>query len=214
MSIDLNDERILVDYFDRDINIFWSRKIKSNEDFLKVVLNNENIIIDGIEYIYYKTSDFNYRGIIKKDNELIPIDYYTKIYYSIEEVFGEEHIVFWSYSVTSEDSVKEFGYEFEDEFNVNLEQKVAEEIVLPESLKDIVRYDNDNIVVDDDIFIFLKREKKWLLGDEVVVYYKRKRDNKIFGIRGGANKSEEDREYTFSFHGSWRLVECSKDFKI
>lgn len=214
MSIDLNDDRILVNYFNYNINPLWSKQIKSNEDSLKVVLNNENIVIDGIEYMYYKTSDFNYRGIIKKDNELIPIDYYTKIYYSIEEVFGKEHIVFWSYSVTSEDSVKEFGYELEDEFNVNLEQKVAERMKLPESLKDIVRYDNDNIVIDDNVFIFLKREKKWFLEDGVVVYYKRKKDNKIFGIRGGTNKNEEEREYTLSLHGNWCLIECSKDFNV
>lgn len=214
MSIDLNDDRILVNYFDCNINPLWSKEIKSNEDSLKVVLNNENIVIDGVEYIYYKTSDFNYRGIIKKDNELIPIDYYTKIYYSIEKVLGKEHIVFWDYCVTSEDSAKEFGYELEDEFTINLEQKVAEKIVLPNCLKDIVRYDNDNIVIDDDVFIFLKREKKWFLENGVVVYYKRKKDNKIFGIRGGANNSEQDVEFIFSSNRNWYLIECSKDFEI
>lgn len=214
MSIDLNDDRILVNYFDCNINPLWSKEIKSNEDSLKVVLNNENIVIDGVEYIYYKTSDFNYRGIIKKDNELIPIDYYTKIYYSIEKVLGKEHIVFWDYCVTEERSAIEYGYELEDEFNVNLEQKVAEKIVLPDCLKDIVRYDNDNIVINNDIFIFLKRDKRWFLGNEVVVYYKRKRDDKIFGIRGGTDKSEKDVEFIFLSNRSWQLIECSKNFKV
>lgn len=213
MSIDLNDDRILVDYFDCNINPLWSRKVKNNEDSLKIVLNNENIVIDGIEYIYYKTSDFNYRGIIKKDNELIPIEYYTKIYYTIEKVFGKEHIVFWSYSVTSEESVTEYGYEFEDEFGVNLTQKIAEEISLPDCLKDIVMYDNDNIVIDDDIFIFLKRERISKLGNKSVVYYRRKKDDKIFGINCMSTVSTDNYDY-IKYYRDWCLVECSKDFKI
>lgn len=213
MSIDLNDDRILVDYFDYDINPLWSRKVKNNEDSLKIVLNNENIVIDGIEYIYYKTSDFNYRGIIKKDNELIPIEYYTKIYYTIEEVFGKEHIVFWSYSVTSEESVTEYGYEFEDEFGVNLTQKVAEEIPLPDCLKGIVMYDNDNIVVNGEIFIFLKRKRISDLGNKSVVYYRRKKDDKIFGINCKSTISTDNYDY-IKYYRDWCLVECSKDFKI
>lgn len=213
MTIDLNDDRILVNYFDYDIYIFCSRKIKTNEDSLKVVLNNKNIIINGIEYIYYKTSDFNYRGIIKKDNELIPIDYYTKIYYSIEEVFGKEHIVFWDYCVTEERSAIEYGYELEDELTINLEQKVAEEITLPESLKDIVMYDNDNIVIDNDIFIFLKRERISKLGNKSVVYYRRKKDDKIFGINCMSTVSTDNYDYSQSYR-DWCLIECSKDFKI
>lgn len=213
MTIDLNDDRILVDYFDCNINPLWSRKVKNNEDSLKIVLNNENIVIDGIEYIYYKTSDFNYRGIIKKDNELIPIEYYTKIYYTIEKVFGKEHIVFWSYSVTSEESVTEYGYEFEDEFGVNLTQKIAEEISLPDCLKDIVMYDNDNIVIDDDIFIFLKRERISKLGNKSVVYYRRKKDDKIFGINCMSTVSTDNYDY-IKYYRDWCLVECSKDFEI
>ena len=72
----------------------------------------------------------------------------------------------------------------------------------------------DNIVIDDDVFTFLKREKKWFLENGVVVYYKRKKDNKIFGIRGGANNSEQDVEFIFSSNRNWYLIECSKDFEI
>lgn len=218
MAIDLNDDRILVDYFGTNYKNDADMYIQVYEEkiALEVVYTNEDIVINGVKYTYYKTTNSKYKAVINKNNEILSVDYNIKRYYSLEKVNGEEKIIFWDYYVTSKEEVERYGYSFEDYLTVTFDEKTSEKIDVPLELINTIKRDDDNIIIKNEVFMFLKRDKIYnyslkLYRDIEVennIYYKRKNDDKIFGINIKIKESNIFKK------NNWQLIECSKDIKI
>ena len=212
-----NDERLIVDYYDSNINIMRYVSIEKEEDLLKMVNTDENIILNGIEYHFYKKLNDPYKALIREKNEVKEIEFSPKIYYSVEVVNNKERIFFWQLNIQEAIRCKKEEYIFDEELEIYFGIKSSEKIKVPDNLKDVVRYDDFGIVINDDSFKFLKREKtKTWLNTFITVYYQRRKDNKIFAVHNEFMKDiETDQEINYAFrHAMWYLIECSKDFKI
>ena len=85
-----NDEKSLTHH--PNINIMRCVSIEKEEDLLKMVNTDENIILNGIEYHFYKKLNDPYKALIREKNEVKKIEFSPKIYYSIEVVNNKARI--------------------------------------------------------------------------------------------------------------------------